>query len=172
MDVNRITELVENGLFPNPIAMLIQLIATAILFFFIYKFAYKPVMKMLKARQDLIDKEMTDAKVANENAQNLNIQARDVIVDARKKADTILATAKKDADEKTMMILDGARKEASYKIQKAEDEIDKKLEEAKSELREEIATNSVFIAEKVINSEIDSKRHQDLISEAINEVRS
>ncbi len=172
LDINKIGDLVKDGLFPNPIAMLIQLLATAILFFFIYKFAYKPVMKMLKQRQDLIDKEINEAKEANETAKNTNLEAEKNIADAREKAEVIVTNATVDANTKSNEIVENARKEANYKLQKAEEEISKKVKEAKAELKEEVAKNSVFIAEKVINSEIDSDKHQDLIDEAISEVNN
>ncbi len=123
-----IKKLVEDGLFPNPIAMLVQLLATAILLFFLYKFAYKPIMNMLAKRQELIDKEINDAKQANLEAKNLNEEAAVAITEAKNKADLIVNDAVRKADEKSSEILQATKEEVNYKLKK-----DQNLEQAHQE---------------------------------------
>ncbi len=165
-----IKRLVEDGLAINPIAMLIQLLATAILVFVLYKFLYKPVSEMLEKRRKLINKEIDEAKEANKNAKELNEKAEYNISLARKQADEIITVANRTAEAQSVEITQKAKLEANYKLEKAESDIAKKLEEAKAEIKDEISKNSVLVAEKMLKEKIDIDKQQELIDKAIDEV--
>ena len=59
---------IKENLFTNIYATLAQIVATVVLLVLIIVFAYKPARKFLDKRRELLDKEVTETKKKNEEA--------------------------------------------------------------------------------------------------------
>ena len=62
-----------------------------LLLFVLAKFAWKPLLKMLKDREELIRSSLKDAEKAKEELERLNAEGEAIINQARSEAQTILS---------------------------------------------------------------------------------
>ncbi len=150
--------------------ILISLLNLFLLYLIIKKFMFKPVAKMLSARQAAVDAQYDDAKKAKEEAladkeaweekiRNADTEAQQIIKkatdNAKQRGDKIVA----DAHEKADGIIRVAEMEASLEKKKAEDSI-----------KREIVFVSTAIAEKMLAREVKPSDHRELIDSFIEHI--
>src|SRR4029450_5905199 len=61
------------------------------------KFAWKPLLAPLQARQDAIRKSLDEARQAKPELERLNVESQRILAQARTEAESILAAARPDA---------------------------------------------------------------------------
>ena len=99
-------------LVPHVWTALTQLCATAVLFFLMYKLAWKPVKKILDARSEYESSRLTEADRLREENEKLNEEARASIEEAQKEAQQILDEAREAGDQLKEQIAQEGRKDA------------------------------------------------------------
>ena len=92
------------------------------------------------------------------------------MLEAKEKANELLAAAQKNAAEKSDQMIKDASAQAAAIKQKAESDIAQERRKAVNELKDEIGDMAMEIAGKVIEREISEKDHQKLIDEFISNV--
>lgn len=165
-----IKNLVENGLFPNPTVMLIQLLATFILFFVIKKLVWDSVTKLLEQRAQAVVSELDNAKQANNDANELKDKFEQELVNAKDTAKTIIDNASKQANDKKETVLTEARQEAQIIKNKSLNDIEREKQKALEEAKGYIVDIALAAAEKIVKNEIDETKNTQLINEFISEV--
>ena len=136
----------------------------------IKKFLFKPVREILVKRQAKADADIQDAAKAKEEAAAIKTEYEQNMLEAKDKANELLATAQKNAAMKSDEILKEASSQAAAIKQKAEADIAQERRKAVNELKGEIGSMAMDIAEKVIEREISEKDHKKLIEEFISNV--
>jgi F-type H+-transporting ATPase subunit b len=150
--------------------MLVQLIAFMILLALLAKFAWRPLMNMMKERQDYISNEIDTAEKNREEATRLQREASEELKKTRQEAQGIIEEAKKTAGQQERTIIDEAKTEAERIKASAKEEIEQEKEKALQALQDKVASLSVLIASKVIEKELSEQDQQQLINEYIKEV--
>lgn len=157
-------------LFPSWQALVIQLVATFILFFFMAKFLFKPVRKILKQRQDYIEKNIEDSKVELLEAKDKNKEAEENIISSQKQAQEIIASARKESED----IKEKSLRETDEEISKRRLALEKEIELEKIKSNEEIRASMIDVAiaasSKVLEREISKEDNARLIEDFIKEV--
>lgn len=136
----------------------------------IKKFLFKPINNVLAKRQQLADKEITDARTAKEEADGLKQQYEASIADAQSKATQIVQSAQKEAQARADGIVQQAQNEASSIKSKAEADIAQEKKKALNDVKDEIGGLAMDIAGKVVEKEIHEEDHKKLIDEFIHNV--
>ena len=77
-------------LVPNVWTAITQLCATAVLFFLMYKLAYKPVRNILDERSRYEQSKLTEVEALKEENEKLNLEAKETIAQANKSAEAIV----------------------------------------------------------------------------------
>ena len=147
---------------------LYQFIAFLVLMLGIGKFAWGPLMKVMKDREDYVAGEIEKAEKSRAEANALLEQHKQMIQEARQETQSLIENAKKQADAQREEIIAMARSEAEKIKESARIEIQQEREKAIRALREQVASLSVLIASKVIEKEISEKDQEALIQEFIN----
>ena len=91
--------------------LIAQAVNFAILFYLLKRFAYAPVLAMLKRREDIVRKGMDDATAAGTERANVHVEANTIRGDAKKEAHALLVEAHGEATN----ILESARTEGKVK---------------------------------------------------------
>ena len=138
--------------------------------FLIKKFLFKPIREVLEKRKAKADAEISDATKAKEEALAMKAEYEQNMLEARDKANAILADATKTASAKSDEILKEASANAIAIKAKAEKDIEQEKRKAVNELKEEIGGMAMEIAGKVIEREINEEDHNKLINEFIEKV--
>ncbi|MGC4377374.1 F0F1 ATP synthase subunit B [Fictibacillus sp. Mic-4] len=158
------------GLAVNSGDILLQLVAFLILMALLRKFAWGPLMGIMKARQEHINGEIDAAEKARKEAEsNLALQIEE-LKKAREEAKAIIDNAKKQGEVQGEAIIKAARLEADRLKEEAIADIASEKDKAVAALRNEVASLSVMIASKVIAKELDEKSQEKLIDDYLKEV--
>lgn len=149
-----------------------MLLCFSIVFIILKKFAWKPILNALKAREDSIEEallsaEKTRAEMKKIQDDNLKVLAeakleRDKIIkEARDLKDEIINEAKKKAVEESSKIIDNSRE--AIKAERIA---------AVKEIKEQIASLSVSIAEKILQEKLEENQNQqELIEKFLRDVK-
>ncbi len=150
--------------------ILFQLLAFIVLLFLLRKYAWGPLMGIMKKREEHISNEINEAEKSRKEAQSYLDEQTAALKEARKEAQALIEAAKKQGEQQGEDILRAAREEANRMKESALSEIDREKEQAVQTLRNEVATLSVQIASKVITKELDEQAQQKLVNDYLKEV--
>lgn len=141
------------------------------LLFILAKFAWKPVMAAIKEREQFIDDALNKAELAKQEMARLTAQNEDLMKQARSERDEILKEAKQLKDNIVNEAKTQAQTEGAKLIEKARIEIENQKKAALAELKGQVSTLSLDIAERVLRSQLDDKaKQQDLVASLLKDV--
>ena len=134
------------------------------------KFAWNPLLKMLKDREDLIRSSLEDAEKAQTELANLNAEREKIINKARSEAQSILSEGKVAASKLKDETLKAAKDQAKSILTDAEKQIRIEKHKAIEEIKSEVVDLSLSVAEKLIKKNISREDNQTLIDESLENV--
>jgi F-type H+-transporting ATPase subunit b len=147
-------------------------LAFSLVLYILGKYAWKPILKSLKERESTIEgalhaadkarQEMEALKFSNEALLKEAKDERDALMrDARKIRETLIEEAKLKAGEEADRIIESARASIEYEKMAAI-----------TELKNQLATLSIEIAERILNEELTKTAKQDeIIKKMLDEVK-
>lgn len=151
----------------NPWTALFTFCNMIITFLLLKKFLFKPVKKMIDARQKEIDDMYAQAESSKAEAAKLQADYEEHLSSARAERDEILADAVSRAQKREAEIIAEAKSDAAAIRVKAEADIAQEKKRALNEVKNEISSISISIAEQVVEREITAADHERLVSEFI-----
>lgn len=144
-----------------------QIVVFMTLLLLLRKFLYGPLSTLMEQRSAKIAEGLAAADAGKEAKAMADAEAAGQLKEARKKAQEILAAAEKRASEIQEEVTNKAREEAGQIVQSAREEVGAEVSRARQVLRKEVAGIAIAAAERVINSELDAKRHTKLIDDVV-----
>ncbi|WP_026907713.1 F0F1 ATP synthase subunit B [Paucisalibacillus globulus] len=150
--------------------MLVQLFFFLLLLFLVGKFAWGPVMNMMKKREEYVASEIEAAENSRQEAEKAAKEATEQLKQMKLEAQKIIEDAKNAGVKQEQDIIDSARLEADRIKKAAQAEIQNEKEKALQALQDQVASLSVLIASKVIEKELSAQDQEKLINEYIKEV--
>ncbi|RZK52282.1 MAG: F0F1 ATP synthase subunit B [Pedobacter sp.] len=146
-------------------------ISFLVLVFLLGKFAWKPIMKGISDREKSIDEALNKAELARQEMARLSAQNEDLMKQAREERDQILKEAKTLKDGIVNEAKTQAQAEGAKLIEKARIEIENQKKAALAELKGQVSTLSLEIAERVLRTQLDDKaKQQELVNNLLKDV--
>ena len=143
-------------------------ISFAILFFLLKKFAWKPIVGTVNDREKSIEEALASAEAAKLEMQNLTADNERILKEARAEREMMMKEAR---EIKTKMIADAkddAKESADKMITQAQAAIESEKKAAVAELKSQVASLSIEIAEKVMKSELsDTDKQLKLVEDML-----
>jgi F-type H+-transporting ATPase subunit b len=136
------------------------------------KFAWKPLLLALEARQHTIQQALDDAEKAKREMERLNRESEQIIRQARVEADQIITMSRADAERLREELRQKARGEAEGIVKTAERQIQLETARAIQQIRHEAADLSVAIASKLIQRNLTKEDNEKLIEDALGQLRT
>jgi F-type H+-transporting ATPase subunit b len=146
-----------------------QLLMFIILLALLKKYAWGPLMGIMKQREEHIANEIEAAEQSRAETSKLLEEQRNLLKEARTEAQGLIENAKKQGEVQREEIITTARAEAERIKEAAKLEIEQQKEKAVAAIREQVASLSVLIASKVIEKELSAEDQEKLINEYIQE---
>jgi F-type H+-transporting ATPase subunit b len=148
-----------------------MLVSFSILLFILKKFAWRPILGSIKAREKSIEEALRSAEVAREEMAKITADNQKVLDEARKQSEIIIREAK----DLGIQLKEEAKKQADDLANKLMETAKKQIQAEKQaaivEMKNEIAKLSVQIASKVIKTELASNDKQmKFINDSINDI--
>jgi F-type H+-transporting ATPase subunit b len=149
-----------------------MVVSFLIVFFLLKKFAWKPILDMLKERETSIESALQAAENAKFEMARLQANNEQLIQEAKAERDNILKAAREAKENMISEAKDKATQEADRLIKIARENIHNEKMAAITDLKNQVALLSVEIAEKLIKAELANKESQkDLINKYLEEAK-
>jgi len=148
-----------------------MLVSFGIIFFILKKFAWKPILTMLKDREDFITNALNSAENAKKEMAALQSNNEKLLAEARAQRDIMLKEARDIKDQIIGEAKGAAQKEADKVMKSARESIQSEKNAAIAEMKSQVATLSLQIAEKILKEELSSSEKQKaLVVTLLNDV--
>lgn len=147
-----------------------QLANTFILFLILKKLLFKPVSEFMENRRNEIEGSIKEAELKNEEAEKYKSEYMSKIEASQEEGRQIVKEAAKRAEERASEIIKAAEKEAKEIKERANLEVEREREKAINSLKDEIASIAMLAASKVIEEDLNEKKHNTLVRKFIDEV--
>jgi F-type H+-transporting ATPase subunit b len=134
------------------------------------KFAWRPLLQSLSAREETIRKSLADAEQARAELERLNRESEMIIRQARVEAEQIVGASRADAERLRGELREKARAEAQGILKNAERQIQLETARALQQIRHEAADLSVAIASKLIQKHLTKEDNDRLIKDALEQL--
>lgn len=152
--------------------IVISLANLLILFLILKKFLYKPVRETLAKRQQDVDEVYSLAQEVLDQANSDRETYEKKLLGADEECDELIREAQQSARLRSSSIISEAEEKAAGIMRRAENEIELAKGEAEASMKNEIASLSVQLAEKLLEREINADDHRELIDSFISEIGS
>ena len=146
---------------------IIQSVVFIILLLVLRKFAWKPIMDAVNEREVTIIDSLNQTKLAKQEVQNLKAENENIIREAKVERDSILKEAREIKDRIVGEAKDLAKAEGDKMIEQARQSIQAEKAAAMSEIKNQIGTLSVTIAESILKQKLDNDGAQNALVENI-----
>lgn len=136
-----------------------------VFFILLRKFAWKPILGAVKSREESINKALQAAEDARRDMHNLQADNQRILQEARAERDAMIKEAR---EIKEKMIADAkaeAQAQGEKLIEQAKATINSEKNAAMAELKNQVSTLSVEIAEKILKNELSNKEAQTTLVE-------
>lgn len=143
----------------------------AVLLAALKKFAWKPLLDGLKAREEHIASEISEAERSRRAAGDKLAEYERKVAEAEEEGKKIAAKHLALAQNKSTDILEAARKEAESIKARANEDIGKAVETAKKHLWDDAGEMVCSLGSEVLGRVITAQDNQKLIDEAVSKFR-
>lgn len=149
-----------------------QIIIFVLLLLLLRKFAWKPILNAVNDREEGIKNALDSAEKAKLEMQNLQADNEKLLQEARVEREMMMKEAR---EIKAKMIADAkedAKTEADKMVAQAQAAIESEKKSAIAELKQQVASLSLEIAEKVVKHELSDKDKQlQLVDEMLSDAK-
>jgi F-type H+-transporting ATPase subunit b len=148
-----------------------MLVAFLVVFLLLAKFGFPVITGMVEERKNYIDESLRKAHEAQERLANIEKEGESILQEAREKQAQILKEAAATRDAIVEKAQEKARAEGARLLDDAKTAIEQEKKAAIADIRSQVATLSVDIAEKVLRQNLkDDKSQMDLIDRMLDDV--
>jgi F-type H+-transporting ATPase subunit b len=157
---------------PDPGLAIWTIITFLVLLWLLAKFAWRPMLRVLEARQEIIRKSLDDAQQAKQELERLNKESAQILKNAHAEAESVISQSRVEADKFREEMKRKARTDAEGIIREAQRQIETETSRALRQIRSEIADMSVAIASKLIQRNFSKEDNSELIEDTLKQMES
>lgn len=136
-----------------------------ILLFLLAKFAWKPIVNMVNEREVSIVDALNQAKLAKQEMEQLKSDNERIIREAKTKREAILKEAREMKERIVGEAKEAAKVEGDKMIAAAKESIEAEKSAAMADIKSQIGTLSVNIAESILKQKLDNNDAQNTLVE-------
>jgi F-type H+-transporting ATPase subunit b len=144
----------------------------AILLFILGKYAWKPILAAVSEREQSIENALSRAEAVKEEMARLTGENEALLKQARAERDAILSEATKVKNQIIGDAKTSAQKEGARQIELARQEINNQKLIAIADVKNQVASLSLEIAEKILRKQFEDQKKQDeLVKDLLRDVK-
>jgi F-type H+-transporting ATPase subunit b len=157
---------------PDPGLYIWTIVTFLILVALLAKFAWRPLLEALEARQASIRKSLDDARAAKQELERLHTESAQILAQARAEAEAIISRTRSDADRFREELKQKARSEAATIISNAERQLQLETSRALQQIRTEAVDISIAIASKLLQKNVTREDNERLIEDTFKQLEA
>jgi len=159
-------------LLPDPGLIFWTFVIFVLVYFFLARFALRPIQNALKKREDDIQASLDEAKKAREEMANLKAENEELLRQAQEERAAILKEAKETKESIVNEAKDKAKEEAQRIVASAKEEIENKRMEVLTNVKNQLGIMAIEIAEKLTREELKGdKKQEQLVDTLVDEIK-
>lgn len=151
--------------------LVFQVINFAILLGVLYRFAYRPLLRVLEERRQTIEESLKSAADIKQERQELEREKHSIVNEARREAETIVGRSEKEAQLIQGRAQAAGQQTADRLMTQAQAQMGQQLATARAALKREALGLVVTATERVLKEKIDEKKDRALVEDAITQAR-
>jgi F-type H+-transporting ATPase subunit b len=148
-------------------ALLIQLVTFVLAFLVLRRFAFKPILKVLTERRELIESGVSIGEQMKQDQAKLDAKIDAELAKARKEADAVIAAANETSRDTIREAEVKAQDKAAGILKDAEERIKTDTARARKKLEGELVGLISDATEAIIGEKVDAKKDAQLIDRAL-----
>jgi len=157
---------------PDPGLYIWTIVTFLVLVVLLAKFAWRPLLDALEARQASIRKSLDDARAAKQELERLHSESAKILAEARAEAESIISRTRSDAERFREELKQRARTEAATIVSNAERQIGLETSRALQQIRHEAVDISIAIASKLLQKNVTKEDNERLIEDTFKQLES
>lgn len=162
-------EIVKNfGL--EPVLLAAQIVNFLIIFFILKKFLYKPVLEILKKREDAIKDGLKKAEETQILFEKTALKEKEILKNAQREALKIIEDTKKQAQEQQRQNEELIKKQAEKMLNETKIQIQEETKRVEKELAVNVSRLAVNFLKKTVEELFEKKDQQKIISRALKQI--
>lgn len=150
----------------NPVLLVAQIVNFLIILFVLKRFMYKPVLNMLKKREDEIKIGLKNSEDAQKKLEEASEEETQILQKAHEKAEKIVNDAKTQANEAKQRIEEDSRKESDRIIEQARNTIALETKTAEENLTKKIGKVAIGLLETSVRGIFGEKEQKIILKKA------
>ena len=147
-----------------------QLVNFIVVLLVLWKFAYKPLVKILDDRSARIEESLKQSEDVACRLVALEKEQDQIIIDAKAAATHILETARADAETRKQEFLVAAKKDVEKVVAHGKDQLKAEKAQMLLEVKHEVIAMVVTATKKILETEVDEKSSIKIATEVINKM--
>jgi F-type H+-transporting ATPase subunit b len=155
---------------PDVGLMLWTLLVFFVTLFLLRKYAFPPIKEALEKRQHLIEESIDSAQRTRDEAEEILVEYRERLKEARVQAEEIVARARKAGETTERQSLEDARGAREELMEQTRRDIEAETRRAIQEIRKEVADLTVAATERVTRKSLNEEDQRRLVEEALSEL--
>ncbi len=156
---------------PDPGLLFWMCVSFGIVVFLLSKFAWKPILGAVKAREQSIADALNEAKKMRDDMAKMSASNEEIMRQARAERDVLLKDARDIRDKEISDAKSKAKTEADAMLGRAREDIRNEKNAAIVELRNQVAELSVQVAERILKEKLgDAAAQKALVDKVMAEV--
>ncbi len=149
-----------------------MLVTFMLVFIILKKFAWKPIIQALREREEKIQTGLEDAEDAKNQLANVKIESDKIISEALVERDKLIRQGREIKEQITTEAREQAEKEAKKIVEEAKRQIEEEKTAAINQIKVQIASLSVEIAEKILRKKLqDDNQQKELLYNLLDDLK-
>lgn len=155
----------------DPVMLVAQIVNFLIIFYLLKRFLYKPVLEMLKKREDAIAKGLEQAEQSRITLEKSIEQERKLLIKASDESKKIMAEAKLQAIEISKEIEENTKKLTEKMLTEARQQIEQDAKETEIKLTEKISLLAASMLTKSLEGMFGQKEQKQIVDKALKKIK-
>ncbi len=144
-----------------------QLVNFLLVLFVLWRFAYKPIIRLLEEREAKIAKSVADADNVEKRVREFEVEREAMLLAARKDAQEIVTVAVAQSEERKVEMIEAAKREVERVIAKGKQQLVADHEVMMHDARKDMVDIAMKAAARILHTGIDEAKSQSLAEEVV-----
>lgn len=164
-------ELIKNfGL--DPVLLVAQIINFLIIAFILKRFLYKPLLSMLKKREESVKEGLAQADEGRKLLEETLIKEKEILKKARQQAETLLKDSRDQALEELKKAEDNAKKQSERILEDAKKQTELSAKETEKKLTTYVGKLAIELLSKSSEKLFSQKEQKEIMERAMKNINN
>ena len=155
----------------DPYLLGAQIVNFLIIFYLLKRFLYKPVLGMLKKREDKIKEGIKQAEEAQATLEKTLDQEKKILTKAQEEAKKLIESARLQAGDVSREIEENTKRQAEKILLDARAQIEQDGQKMEKELSEKVSLLAEGLLEKALQGVFGEKEQKQILNKALKNIK-